>query len=149
VIESLKRAKDELDTKCCDLEVELKRLEKRSEDKVQTCHCVFDSVQIKYLEEQHSAALKKTKTVITAAEKEKREKWLEEKAKDIKETTIKGLEPEIQKLIAVWLFFDGYLYCKKHKREILQLKEEQEAELKKQRLQQEALAESNQVLFLC
>ena len=37
---------------------------------------------------------------LTAAEKLRREKWVEAKQKEIKELTVKGLEPEIARLIA-------------------------------------------------
>ena len=52
-----------------------------------------------------------------AAEKLRREKWIEDKTKKIKEMTVKGLEPEIQNLIG------------KHKNEIKTLKSIHEAEL--------------------
>ncbi len=52
-----------------------------------------------------------------ATEKLRREKWIEDKTKKIKEMTVKGLEPEIQNLIG------------KHKNEIKTLKSIHEAEL--------------------
>lgn len=52
-----------------------------------------------------------------AAEKIRREKWIEEKTRKIKEMTVKGLEPEIQALI------------NKHKNEIKSMKAIHEAEL--------------------
>ncbi|XP_025021828.1 centrosomal protein of 131 kDa isoform X1 [Python bivittatus] len=61
--------------------------------------------------------IKKLKQLMTATEKIRREKWIDEKTKKIKEITVKGLEPEIQKLIA------------KHKLEIKKLKALHEAEL--------------------
>ncbi|NXX10077.1 CP131 protein, partial [Larus smithsonianus] len=54
---------------------------------------------------------------MSATEKIKREKWIDEKTKKIKEITVKGLEPEIQKLIA------------KHRQDIRKLKKLHEAEL--------------------
>jgi 5-azacytidine-induced protein 1 len=57
------------------------------------------------------------KETFEAAEKIRREKWIEEKTKKIKEMTVKGLEPEIQSLI------------NKHKNEIKSLKAVHEAEL--------------------
>ncbi|KAF1666096.1 hypothetical protein FQA23_0009257, partial [Aptenodytes patagonicus] len=54
---------------------------------------------------------------MTATEKIRREKWIDEKTKKIKEITVKGLEPEIQKLIA------------KHRQDIRKLKMLHEAEL--------------------
>ena len=55
--------------------------------------------------------------MLEAAEKLRREKWIEEKTKKIKEMTVKGLEPEIQALI------------NKHKNEIKSMKAVHEAEL--------------------
>ncbi|XP_062447436.1 centrosomal protein of 131 kDa isoform X4 [Rhea pennata] len=61
--------------------------------------------------------IKKLKELMSATEKIRREKWMDEKTKKIKEITVKGLEPEIQKLIA------------KHKQDIKKLKMLHEAEL--------------------
>uniref|UniRef100_A0A8D0HBJ6 Centrosomal protein 131 n=1 Tax=Sphenodon punctatus TaxID=8508 RepID=A0A8D0HBJ6_SPHPU len=61
--------------------------------------------------------IKKLKELMSATEKIRREKWIDEKTKKIKEITVKGLEPEIQKLIA------------RHKQEIKKLKALHEAEL--------------------
>ncbi len=43
--------------------------------------------------------LEKQKKQILANEKKRREKWMEQKSQSIKQMTIKGLEPEIQRLI--------------------------------------------------
>ncbi|CAI9596479.1 unnamed protein product, partial [Staurois parvus] len=61
--------------------------------------------------------MKKLQELMTATEKVRREKWIDEKTKRIKEITVKGLEPEIQRLIS------------KHKQEIRKLKALHEAEL--------------------
>ncbi|XP_064322982.1 centrosomal protein of 131 kDa isoform X6 [Phalacrocorax carbo] len=61
--------------------------------------------------------IKKLKELMSATEKIRREKWIDEKTKKIKEITVKGLEPEIQKLIA------------KHRQDIRKLKMLHEAEL--------------------
>ncbi|KAL4648631.1 centrosomal protein of 131 kDa isoform X1, partial [Arapaima gigas] len=61
--------------------------------------------------------IKKLKELMSATEKVRREKWINEKTKKIKEITVKGLEPEIQKLIS------------KHKQELARLKVLHEAEL--------------------
>ncbi|KAM9208303.1 centrosomal protein of 131 kDa isoform 2-T2 [Dugong dugon] len=73
---------------------------------------------------QHELELKKLKELMSITEKVRREKWINEKTKKIKEITVKGLEPEIQKLIA------------QHKQEVKKLKSLHEAEL----LQAEARA---------
>ena len=44
--------------------------------------------------------MQRQKDVIGMGEKAKREKWIAEQTKKIKEMTIKGLEPEIQRLVA-------------------------------------------------
>lgn len=62
---------------------------------------IIPITQLKVREEQHAQALKKQKTTLLAAEKEKRDQLLNEKGKEIKEMTIRGLEPEIQKMISV------------------------------------------------
>ncbi|NWW32141.1 CP131 protein, partial [Panurus biarmicus] len=73
--------------------------------------------KITQMQEQHELEIKKLKELMSAAEKVRREKWIEEKTKKIKEITVKGLEPEIQKLVA------------KHREDIRQLKLLHEAEL--------------------
>ncbi|KAM9832128.1 centrosomal protein of 131 kDa [Neosynchiropus ocellatus] len=61
--------------------------------------------------------IKKLKDLMSASEKIRREKWIDEKTKKIKEITVKGLEPEIQKLIL------------KHKQEVKNLRTLHESEL--------------------
>ncbi|NWU36168.1 CP131 protein, partial [Hylia prasina] len=73
--------------------------------------------KITQMQEQHELEIKKLKELMSATEKIRREKWIEEKTKKIKEITVKGLEPEIQKLVA------------KHREDIRQLKLLHEAEL--------------------
>ncbi|XP_010211025.1 PREDICTED: LOW QUALITY PROTEIN: centrosomal protein of 131 kDa, partial [Tinamus guttatus] len=85
------------------------------------------SKKIAQIQEQHELVwrtlgpfceeIKKLKELMSATEKIRREKWMDEKTKKIKEITVKGLEPEIQKLIA------------KHKQDIKKLKMLHEAEL--------------------
>ncbi|KAJ3367513.1 Centrosomal protein of 131 kDa [Kappamyces sp. JEL0680] len=52
------------------------------------------------MEEAHLRNLNQQKEIWQAAEKVKRDKWIQERTKIIKEQTVQGLEPEIQKLIA-------------------------------------------------
>ncbi|KAM9258174.1 LOW QUALITY PROTEIN: centrosomal protein of 131 kDa [Cariama cristata] len=85
------------------------------------------SKKITQMQEQHELVwrtlgpfceeIKKLKELMSATEKIRREKWIDEKTKKIKEITVKGLEPEIQKLIA------------KHRQDIRKLKMLHEAEL--------------------
>lgn len=53
------------------------------------------------MEEQHIKDVKQQKELWHATEKVKRDKWLTEKTKLIKDQTVKGLEPEIQRMLAV------------------------------------------------
>uniref|UniRef100_A0A8C7GTM7 Centrosomal protein 131 n=1 Tax=Oncorhynchus kisutch TaxID=8019 RepID=A0A8C7GTM7_ONCKI len=73
--------------------------------------------KIGQMQEQHELEIKKLKELMSATEKVRREKWIDEKTKKIKEITVKGLEPEIQKLIC------------KHKQELKKLRVLHEAEL--------------------
>lgn len=73
--------------------------------------------KIAQMQEQHELEIKKLKELMSATEKIRREKWIDEKTKKIKEITVKGLEPEIQKLIS------------KHKQELKKLKALHEADL--------------------
>ncbi|KAJ7372675.1 hypothetical protein OS493_017948 [Desmophyllum pertusum] len=73
--------------------------------------------KIKQMDDNQQVELKKQKEVILAAEKLRREKWINDKTQQIKEVTVKGLEPDIQKLIA------------KHKAEVKRFKSTQQAEL--------------------
>ncbi|XP_061667072.1 LOW QUALITY PROTEIN: centrosomal protein of 131 kDa [Syngnathoides biaculeatus] len=73
--------------------------------------------KISQMQEQHQMEIKKLKELMSVTEKIRREKWIDEKTKRIKEITVKGLEPEIQKLIS------------KHKQELKKLRALHEAEL--------------------
>ncbi|NXL06663.1 CP131 protein, partial [Mesembrinibis cayennensis] len=73
--------------------------------------------KITQMQEQHELEIKKLKELMSTTEKIRREKWIDEKTKKIKEITVKGLEPEIQKLIA------------QHRQDIRKLKMLHEAEL--------------------
>ncbi|XP_061611317.1 centrosomal protein of 131 kDa isoform X3 [Phyllopteryx taeniolatus] len=73
--------------------------------------------KISQMQEQHEMEIKKLKELMSVTEKIRREKWIDEKTKKIKEITVKGLEPEIQKLIS------------KHKQELKKLRALHEAEL--------------------
>ncbi|XP_057270216.1 centrosomal protein of 131 kDa isoform X4 [Pezoporus wallicus] len=114
-IDQLIEDKKVLSEKCEAVVAELKQVDQKYGKK------------ITQMQEQHelvwrtlgpfSQELKKLKELMSATEKIRREKWIDEKTKKIKEITVKGLEPEIQKLIA------------KHKQDIRKLKLLHEAEL--------------------
>ena len=67
--------------------------------------------------QRHKVEMQKLKDTFEATEKIRREKWIEEKTKKIKEMTVKGLEPEIQGLIS------------KHKNELKTIKSIHDAEI--------------------
>lgn len=48
----------------------------------------------------HEGQLQKQKELLLTKEKQRREKWMHKEAKKIKDMTIKGLEPDIQRLVA-------------------------------------------------
>lgn len=104
-IDQLIDDKKGLNEKCESMVNELKQMDQKYMKKIQQ------------MQEQHDLEIKKLKELMSATEKIRREKWIDEKTKKIKEITVKGLEPEIQKLIA------------KHKQEIKKLKALHEAEL--------------------
>jgi 5-azacytidine-induced protein 1 len=94
-----------LSERCEQLVLELKELDKKYKTRLKT------------LEDNHTAELAKIKQVSAAADKLRREKWRAEETQRIKESTVKSLEPEIQRIIA------------KGKAEIQKLKAIHEAEL--------------------
>ncbi|GCB71469.1 hypothetical protein scyTo_0005951 [Scyliorhinus torazame] len=104
-IDQLIDDKKGLNAKCESMVNELKQVDQKYMKK------------IKQMQDQHEMEIKKLKEIMSATEKMRREKWIDEKTKKIKEITVKGLEPEIQKLIA------------KHKLELKKLKALHEAEL--------------------
>lgn len=97
--------KKRLSGRCEHLVAELKSIDQKYTDR------------IRLLEESQRRDLQQLKDVHEAAEKLRRERWIEDKTKRIKELTVRGLEPEIQKLI------NG------HKNELAKMKAIHEAEL--------------------
>ena len=85
--------------------LELKTIDQKYDDRIRS------------VEESQGKEFQKLKDVHEAAEKLRRERWIDEKTKKIKELTVRGLEPEIQKLIS------------KHKNELIKMKTVHEAEL--------------------
>ena len=106
-IDKLLGEKEDLTKKCGDLADQVKGLENSFRDRILK------------MEESFKHELKQQKEMWQSSEKIKRDKWIAEKSKLIKETTIKGLEPEIQNMLAViisflyhcvYLIFDIYLF---------------------------------------
>ncbi|XP_029651884.1 serine-rich adhesin for platelets [Octopus sinensis] len=104
-IDQLIDDKKMLNEKCEQLVKELKTMDRKHQDKM------------KNQTDKYNTELKKFKELSLTSEKIRREKWIEDKTKKIKEMTVKGLEPEIQRLIA------------KHKGEMNKVKQIHEAEL--------------------
>ncbi|KAM9296917.1 LOW QUALITY PROTEIN: centrosomal protein of 131 kDa [Gastrophryne carolinensis] len=114
-IDQLIDDKKALSERCESLVTELKQVDQKYSSK------------IGQMQEQHNLVwqtlgplceeMKKLQELMSATERVRREKWIDEKTKKIKEITVKGLEPEIQRLIS------------KHKQEIRKLKALHEAEL--------------------
>ncbi|CAF1478867.1 unnamed protein product [Adineta ricciae] len=104
-IDQLMEDKRKISERCEFLVNELKSIDAKYRD------------QIRLLEESQKVEMQKLKDVHEAAEKLRRERWIEEKTKKIKELTVRGLEPEIQKLIS------------NHKAELSKMKAINDAEL--------------------
>ena len=83
--------KKQLSKDCDRLVVNISDMEKKFQEKLAA------------INEQKAKDLKHQRELILASEKTKRDAWLQEKTKLIKEATVKGLEPEIQRMIAVRL----------------------------------------------
>lgn len=86
-IDSLIADKEQLSKQCEALGDDVKAMEARME------------ARMKALAEQHAAELRRARDHWAAAEKVRREKWEAEKTREVKEMTIKGLEPEIQRIL--------------------------------------------------
>ena len=119
-IDRLLADKQSLSDKCDTLADEMKRVEKHFEE-------------AKHLEEKrHQEELLRQKEALLAQEKVRRTRWIEDKRKEIKEVTIRGLEPEIQRILA------------KHKQEIQRLEEGHAAALR--RMKQQGIDERENAL---
>ena len=101
-----------------------KKCERMAED-LKAVECMYNAKADK-LNAQWSDELKKQKQVWASAEKARREVWLADKTKEIRELTIKGLEPEIQRLV------------QKHKAEV------EELEAKHAQVTKDKVSESRQ-----
>lgn len=106
--------KDELAARCTELTEKLACAETRHESTVEE------------LKKAWSAELKRHKNAWEAAERAKREAWEADKTREVKELTIRGLEPEVQRLV------------QKHRGEIRDLQESHREDSRR------ALAEATQ-----
>ena len=87
MVESLLADKQELSQKVEDLLETVKAREKAMER------------QKKVVDDRLAVELKKNKDAWVAAEKVRKEKWEKEKIHEIRAQTVKGLEPEIQRIV--------------------------------------------------
>ena len=100
--------KDELAAKCADLGDAIAATEARHASNVQELKTAW------------AAELKRHKSAWEAAERSKREAWEADKTREVKELTIRGLEPEVQRLV------------QKHRGEIRDLQEAHREDLRRQ-----------------
>merc|ERR1711865_364244 len=83
-IDRLLADKQSLSDKCDALTQEMSRVEKRY------------ALRVHDVQSQHVIELKRQKELLAAGERARKERWTNEKRKEIKETTLKGLEPKLQ-----------------------------------------------------
>lgn len=88
MIDKILLEKEDLAKQCNTMTEEYQALEKKMKDK------------IVLMEENHNRDLKQKRDLWEATEKVKRDRWIQEKTKLIKDQTVKGLEPEIQRMVA-------------------------------------------------
>jgi hypothetical protein len=117
LLDQLINDKAALTAKCEELAAEFQLLQRKYE------------AQVKHLQDAHSKELKKQKESMAVSEKIRRDTWMQEKCREIKEMTVKGLQPEIERLLA------------KHKKEVQRMEEFNVLELQRQR---QALAEAHE-----
>merc|ERR1711865_1209370 len=86
-IDRLLADKQSLSDKCDALTQEMSRVEKRY------------ALRVHDVQSQHVIELKRQKELLAAGERARKERWTNEKRKEIKETTLKGLEPELQRIL--------------------------------------------------
>ncbi|XP_049778888.1 centrosomal protein of 131 kDa [Schistocerca cancellata] len=106
-IDQLIADKEALNEKCKSLLHELKVAESRY------------TSNLKAAEERHCIDIKKVREMHAAAEKVRRDKWIEIKTKKIKEMTVKGLEPELNRM------------SEQHEKELSELRAQHEKEMYK------------------
>ena len=109
LMESLYSEKKKMEAQISELQDKLSQSEKSSYKKLQT------------MRENYELETKKNKDAWFQAEKLRRKKWEEQKVKEIKDLTAKGLEPEIEKIIS------------NHKQEISEIEDHYLKEIKKQK----------------
>jgi len=112
LVDKLLTDKSDLTRKCESLAEELQGMERRHELKLQE------------MDEDISRQIARHKQNWQTAEKLRREAWEKEKTREIKEMTIKGLEPEVERLIS-----EHKMERKKHESRTQEMLDQQRAEL--------------------
>ncbi|CAG0915703.1 unnamed protein product [Notodromas monacha] len=87
IIDQLVAEKRGLAERCDKLNDELLQMDKRKKEELNS------------LEERHAAELRRLRSLQSSADKLKRDKWIDEKTKEIKDMTVKGLQPEVQRML--------------------------------------------------
>lgn len=116
-VDQLVNDKLALSSKCEDMAAEFQLLERRFESKLREA------------EERQQRDMKKQKESILVSEKIRRENWMRDKSKEIKEMTVRGLQPEVERLI------------EKHKTELRRMEDANQEEVRRQR---EVLTEAHE-----
>jgi len=135
LVDRLLNDKTELTKRCELFAEELKAVERKFQMKVEE------------LDEQASKDLTKNKQNWMATERLKREAWEKEKVKEIKEMTIKGLQPEVERILAekkqdkIRMEDRHREALEEQRRELMELAQQQVREVREQNLraQEEAL----------
>ena len=87
-IDQLIEDKKAISQKCETLTTELRNTERRNKENV------------KAMESRHNMELSRVKQINESSDRLKRERWMDQKAKKIKEQTVKSLETEVQKIMS-------------------------------------------------
>ena len=87
-IDQLIEDKKSISHKCEALTTELRNNERRNKENV------------KAMESRHNMEINRVKQINESADRLKRERWMDQKAKKIKEQTVKSLETEVQKIMS-------------------------------------------------
>ena len=86
-IDQLIDDKKNISQKCEHLTTELRNTERRNKENT------------KAMESRHNMEMNRIKQINESSDRLKRERWMDQKAKKIKEQTVKSLESEVQKIM--------------------------------------------------
>ena len=134
-IDRLLADKQSLSDKCDALADEMKRLETRYATRAMD------------VQAGHVSELKRQKEVLAAGERARRERWTQDKKREIKASTLKGLEPELQRILSkhkneLRSMEDGHL---KQVR-MLEIKLEKEKDSQRKKIKENMANEKNEAV---